>query len=337
MKHKQTSTGPPERQVTTDGAVLESRRDYDLKPLMKQEPIPDPLALLTGELKNFQEIAHYIMPLPGEIPALQGIDVYGNTLALNGVIGGDHIIYVDFKKRYDLAARIKQAAAAGQPEIVVNLERCRKKAGIALMDVSGHQATDALLAAMLHQAFLLGSLYELDISGNITRRLFENLNMRFYHSSSRHKFITMIYGEIGEDATFRFLSAAHPPPVVFSNFHERFMEVSQDLCTSFPPIGTLPSKDVIDRSTAESNLGFKERYRLNEWTLMGAGDILLLYTDGLLEHARGSESYFPHHLEQTIRGVRHQSAKGIFETIETSVLDFAPPTDDISVVVIKRT
>ena len=59
---------------------------------------------------------------------------------------------------------------------------------------------------------------------------------------------------IDEDATFRFLSAAHPPPVVFSNRHERFMEVSQDLCTSFPPIGTLPSKDVIDRSTAQSNL-----------------------------------------------------------------------------------
>jgi serine phosphatase RsbU (regulator of sigma subunit) len=70
---------------------------------------------------------------------------------------------------------------------------------------------------------------------------------------------------------------------------------------------------------------------------MGAGDILLLYTDGLLEHARGSEPYFPNHLEQTIRGVRQESAKMIFETIKASVLDFAPPSDDISVVVIKRT
>src|ERR1700704_1846187 len=115
------------------------------------------------------------------------------------------------------------------------------------------------------------------------------------------------------------------------------MEVSQDLCTSFPPIGTLPSKDVIDRSTTSSNLGFKERYRLNEWTLMGAGDILLLYTDGLLEHARGTESYFPHHLEQTVREVRHESARNIFETIKRSVLDFAKPSDDVSIVVIKRT
>lgn len=292
---------------------------------------------MTGELKNFQDIARYIVPLPGEIPSLTGIDVYGGTMPLNGDVGGDHIIYVDFKKRYDLEARISQAAAIGQSEVVANLERCQTKAGIAVMDVSGHHVTDALLAAMLHQAFLLGSLYELEMFGQITRRLFENLNSRFYQSSSRHKFVTMIYGEISEDATFRFLSAAHPPPVVFSNHHERFMEVSQELCTSFPPIGTLPSKDVIDRSITQSTLGFKERYRLNEWTLMGVGDILLLYTDGLLDLARGDEEYFPQHLERVLRGTKHDSAKNIFETIRMSALDFSSPSDDISIVVIKRT
>jgi serine phosphatase RsbU (regulator of sigma subunit) len=311
------------------------------RPLGMQEnrppEVPDRLELLSGELKNFEEIAHYIVPLPGEIPSLNGIDVYGGTMALNGVIGGDHIIYVDFKRRYDLEARILQARAAGKHDVVVQLERCKTKAGIAVLDVSGHQVTDALLAAMLHQAFLLGSLYELEMFGHITRRLFENLNSRFYQSSSRAKFVTMIYGEIGEDSTFRFLSAAHPPPVVFSNYHERFMEVSQDLCTSFPPIGTLPSNDVVDRNTTDSSLGFKDRYRLNEWKLMGAGDILLLYTDGLLDHAKDSDGFFPRHLEQVVRNVKHKSAKTIFEAIKTSALEFAAPSDDISVVVIKRT
>src|SRR5215467_2339902 len=297
----------------------------------------DNLELLTGELKNFRDIARYIIPLPGEIPALAGIDVYGGTMPFTGDIGGDHIIYVDFKKRYDLPARIQQAEASGKTDVVDNLERCKRKAGIAVLDVSGHHVTDALLAAMLHQAFLLGSLYELEMFGQITRRLFENVNSRFYQSSSRHKFVTMIYGEIAEDATFRFLSAAHPPPVVFSNYHERFMEVSQDLCTSFPPIGTLPSNDVIDRRMTDSALGFKERYQLNEWTLMGVGDILLLYTDGLLDHTRGSEEYFPQHLERVVREVKHKSAKSIFEAIQMSALDFAAPSDDISVVVIKRT
>jgi serine phosphatase RsbU (regulator of sigma subunit) len=303
---------------------------------MKPFPGIDQLEL-TEELENFKEIFRYIKPLPGEIPTVKGIDVYGDTIPLNGVVGGDHIIFVDFKKRYDLDARIEQAKAAGRMDIVAKLQEGKRKAGVAVLDVSGHRATDAVLAAMLHQAFLVGALYELDMFGNITRRLFENLNSRFYQSSSRYKFVTMIYGEISEDTTFRFLSAAHPPPVVFSNYHGRFMEVSADLCTSFPPIGTLPSKDVIDWNTTSSNLGFKERYRLNQWKLMGAGDILLLYTDGLLEHARGEEAYFPGHLEDTIRAVKHETAKKIFEAIKRSALDFAKASDDISVVVIKRT
>ena len=297
----------------------------------------DPIEQLLSELKNFQEIAGNIMPAPGEIPTLDGIEVYGGTIPLNGSVGGDHIIYNDFKKRHDLNARIRQAASEGRFEVVGHLERCKRKAGIAILDVSGHLATDGLLAAMMHQAFLLGCIYELDMYGNVTKRLFENLNTRFYHSSSLNKFVTMLYGEISEDTTFRFLSAAHPPPVVFSNQHNRFMEVSQDFCTSFPPIGTLPSLDVIDRNATQSALGFKERYQLNEWSLMGTGDILLLYTDGLLEHANGTEDYFPKHLEAKVREVKHLSAREIFESIRKHILGFAERTDDISFVIIKRT
>jgi serine phosphatase RsbU (regulator of sigma subunit) len=297
----------------------------------------DHLELLQGELRNFQEIAKHIVPLPGEVPSLQGIEVYGGTIPLNGTVGGDHIIYVDFKKRFDLQARIREAEAEGRTEVVKHLEQCGRKAGIAIMDVAGHHATDGLLAAMLHQAFLLGAIYELDMFGNITKRLFENLNTRFHHSSSLNKFVTMIYGEISEDTTFRFLSAAHPPPVVFSNQRDRFMEVSADLCTSFPPIGTLPSPDDIDRNTTtQSVLGFKDRYQLNEWKLMGNGDILLLYTDGLLEHSNGDSAYFPAVLEQKVREVKHQSAREIFDAIKVQLLAFAERTDDISFVIIKR-
>ena len=84
------------------------------------------------------------------------MDVYGRVLPLNGIVGGDHLIYVDFKKRYDLDARIKNATEVGRPDIVSNLERCQQKAGIALIDVAGHHGTDAMLAAMFHQAFLMG-------------------------------------------------------------------------------------------------------------------------------------------------------------------------------------
>src|SRR6185436_6702558 len=106
---------------------------------------------LTNELANFEEIAKYLIPQPGDLPRLQGIDIYGGTIPLNGVVGGDHLIYVDFKQRFDLEARIQQASASGKPDVVANLKRCQQTAGIALLDVSGHRITDALIAAMLHQ------------------------------------------------------------------------------------------------------------------------------------------------------------------------------------------
>ena len=115
------------------------------------------------ELRNFQEIAHWLMPEWGEVPRLAGLDVWGSTRALRGAVGGDHLIYVDFKQRYDVQARIAEAEARGAATVVDGLRRCSHRAGIAVLDAAGHQMTDALLAAMIHQAFLLGALYELEL------------------------------------------------------------------------------------------------------------------------------------------------------------------------------
>jgi len=289
---------------------------------------------LTGELNNFEQIAQYLLPQPGDLPRLQGVDVFGGTLALNGTIGGDHIIYVDFKQRFNLPARIDDAVARGRGDVAEQLRRCQRMAGIVLIDVSGHRITDALLAAMLHQAFLLGAIYELDMFGRITRRLFENLNTRFYKSSGEHKFVAMVYGEISEDGRFRFLSAGQPPPAVFSNEYDRFMEVSP---ISFPPVGMLPSLGMIDEATTNRPLGFKDRYTLNDWSLTGAGDILLLHTDGLTEHRSGEQDYFPNAVEQTVRRVKDRPARAIYEAVREDLVAFGEPADDISLVVIKRT
>jgi len=256
---------------------------------------------------------------------------------LHGSVGGDHLIYVDFKQRFDLELRIHRAAEKGRLGVVENLRRCQKTAGIAVLDVSGHRVTDAFMAAMLHQAFLLGAIYELDMFGQVTKRLFENLNTRFYQSSSEHKFISLMYGEISEDARFRFLSAAQPFPVVFSKKHDQFMDVSQDLCVSSPPLGMVPSLHVTDGNRTASPLGFKDDYKMNHWVLMGAGDILLLHTDGLVEHCDADDNYYyPACLEQTLRDVKHQTAAEIFEAVRTDLLAFGKPRDDISLVVIKR-
>ena len=254
----------------------------------------------------------------------------------NGLIGGDHIIYLDFRKRYNLDGRIERALRKGKTQVAENLARCKEWAGIVVADVSGHHVTDALLALMLHQAFLLGVIYELDFSGEITTRLFENLNSRFFKSSSVSKFLTLIYGEISTDGKFRFISAAHPVPVVFSRHYNQIVDICPEMMVTFPPIGTMPSSEDIDGSTMHAPLGYKEKYEVNEISLMGSGDILILYTDGFSEHGGSRNPYVPGPLEQKLREVKDGSAREIFEAIKEDFYSRGKPNDDVSFVVIKR-
>ncbi len=292
---------------------------------------------LKSELENFEEIAMRIKPEAGDLPELKGIGIAGKSIPLVGKVGGDHLIYLDFKKRYDLKARIRQAIASGRTDIAKALERNRNRAGILVADVAGHRLTDAAQAAMLHQAFLLGVLYELDSFGTVTTRLFENLNTRFYQTSSFRKYITMIYGEISETGLFRFLSAAHPFPIVFSNRNDKIVPVGNDKTVTFPPIGTMPSRDDVDYRQHNSPLGRKAGYTVNELTLMGHGDILLLFTDGFVDHENKAGKRFEDvRLEQVLRDAKNEKPAEIVNILEKEILSFALPDDDITFVVIKR-
>ncbi len=286
------------------------------------------------ELENFQEIAKFLKPAPGAVPELPGVDIHGLSLPLNGIIGGDHILYIDYRKRYDLEARIERAQAAGNQEIVEELRQSKRRAGILVADVAGHRITDALLVAMLHQAFLLGSYYELDMSGSITTRIFENINTRFHESTAVHKYLTAMYGEISVEGKFRFISAGHPAPVVFSREFGKIMKISKDRTISYPPIGILRSGDDVDAPRGAGRFRYKKRYTVNEINLLGQGDILILHTDGLSEHGGGG--YFPAGLERCLSEARDLPSRDIAERIRENLLEFARPEDDISFVVIKK-
>jgi len=292
---------------------------------------------LRTELENFEDIAMRIKPEAGDVPALNDIEIAGKSIPLIGKVGGDHLIYLDFKKRYDMDARIRQATATGNKDVAKALERNRNRAGILVADVAGHKLTDAAQAAMLHQAFLLGVLYELDIFGTVTTRLFENLNTRFYQTSSFRKYITMIYGEISENGLFRFLSAAHPFPIVFSYRNDKIVHVGNENTITFPPIGTMPSRDDVDYRQHNSPLGRKDGYTVNELTLMGHGDILLLFTDGFVDHENEAGQRFEDfRLEDVLREAKNERPHEIVRILGKELLSFALPKDDITFVVIKR-
>jgi serine phosphatase RsbU (regulator of sigma subunit) len=288
-----------------------------------------------------QFLAQYLMPEAGAIPRIPNIDIYGTTLPLNGIAGGDLITYVDFQERYDLDTRIARALGRGQEEMAHRLQDLKHKGGILVADVSGHAFTDAIRALLLHQGFHTAALYEMEQNGEITAHLIEHINTRFLKSSTLRKlaadpdsasFSTLIYGEISHAGRFCFISAGHPQPLVFSREYNRFVEISQDRLVSYPPIGLQPNEDNVDARFFHRELGYKKRYTVNELNLMGQGDVLLLYTDGLLD---AFSSYTQEQLERAVSCARDGTAKEICEAILSNRNAVAEQTGDLSLVVIK--
>lgn len=288
-----------------------------------------------------QYLAQRLMPAAGAIPHIPGIDIHGMTIPLNGVAGGDLITFVNFQDRFDLDARIRRAQAQGQAEIARQLQRLKRKGGVLVADVAGHDFTDAARALLLHQAFHTAALYEMDLNGEITTRLFEHINTRFCKSSTLRNlaagrdeasFITLIYGEITHTGRFTFISAGHPPPLIFSREFDRFVEISPERLISFPPIGLQPGEDQADARRYQRLLGYKKQYTVNSLNLMGQGDVLLLHTDGLLDPVG---SYTREQLERATAHAKNGSAREICEAIIRERREAVEQTDDLSLVVIK--
>jgi serine phosphatase RsbU (regulator of sigma subunit) len=313
-------------------------------------------------LDKLDQRVKYIKPSPGEIPRVTGIDIYGETLPQEGTIGGDHIIYIDFNKRYNLDARInkneqrwlKEIEEFSQEEILKNpyiqkkkaekekiinaLEMCKQKAGVLVADVKGHDESGSFMVGMLHQSFLTGALYEMKLYGNITTNLFEKLNTRFYNSSSVDDFFTMIYGEITQNGNFKFISAGHPAPLIFSARKNKFTEIPPDKIINYPPIGVMPSEKDIDAGLSQTLLGYKQEYKISELNLMEKGDILLLFTDGLAElENKDGDSFFPTSLETVLSSKKDTTARETGQAIRERIFDFMKdPQDDITFVLIKK-
>ena len=291
--------------------------------------------------RGAQYLAQRLTPTAGTIPHIPGIDIHGVSLPLNGMAGGDLLTYVDFQARFDLDSRIRRALDAGQKETARVLQKLKHTGGILVADVAGHDFTDAARAAMLHQAFHTGALYEMDLNGQITLRLFEQINTRFCKSSTLRNlaadrdeasYITLVYGEISNTGRFSFVSAGHPPPLVFSREFDRFVEVSPDRLVSYPPIGLQPAEDHADAKRYERALGYKKRYTVNNLNLMGHGDVLLLYTDGLIEPL---SAYTQGQLAHAVSRVKDGTAQMICEAIVRDRQAATAQTDDLTLVVIK--
>ena len=288
-----------------------------------------------------QYLSQCLTPESGAIPRIDNVDIYGESIPLNGIAGGDLITYVNFQERYDLDERIARARERKLDEAAEQLHCLKRKGGIMVADVAGHEFADSLRALMLHQIFHTSILYELDLQGELSSRLFEQINTRFFKSRTLHKlsggldassFVTLIYGEIEVSGRFRFISAGHPQPLIFSRAYDCFVEISPDRLISYQPIGIQIVKDDADVKLFPSVLGYKERYTTNELNLMGQGDVLLLFTDGLTDPF---SPYAQSRLERAVSRAKDGTAEEICKKILADRDAAFQPSDDISLVVIK--
>src|SRR5262249_31779337 len=88
-------------------------------------------------------------------------------------------------------------------------------------------------------------------------------------------------------------------------------------------------------------LGIREKARYVPGSIdLAAGDILLLYTDGVTEAETSQNAQFGmERLQQTMQEARGQSARGVVDHIINSVAQFtkgAPQSDDITCVAVVR-
>ena len=112
------------------------------------------------------------------------------------------------------------------------------------------------------------------------------------------------------------------------------MPLGADRTVSQTPIGIFPAADRRRRERVFGPSTLRPSHVVNEIDLLGSGDILLLATDGLTEHAEGR--FVSEALEPTLGRAKNRRASEICESLREAALSFGPPTDDITFVVIKR-
>ncbi|NJL27537.1 MAG: PP2C family protein-serine/threonine phosphatase [Thermoanaerobaculia bacterium] len=187
--------------------------------------------------------------------------------------------------------------------------------GLAIADVSGHGLPAALQVRDIYMGLRMGMARDFKIV-----RTVERLNGIIHESTLTSRFVSMFYGELESTGNFIYVNAGHPPP-----FHIAADGTVTQLEQGGPVLGPLPN--------ATYDRGFVH---------LEPGDLLVLYTDGIVEAPSGAEAtlgeeYGLERLQQVARANQHRPAREIVDAIFKSVngwTDGAPLADDQTVLLV---
>ena len=267
----------------------------------------------------------FLKPLPRETAPRNAVD--------------DHVEWWKSKADYrpEMETNYREAKSSEQLRVAENLRELFTTAGVLLVDAQGHGIISAKIASTVHDTFHAFMLSELDRRGRTTPVLFENINLRLAQSVTARNALgisekehareiaTMLYGEVHPYGYFRFVNFGHPPPLVFSVEYRKFVKMDRDHMVQFLPLGLQLPEDHPDRNKYFS-MQLRDRTvnssDVAELTLMGRGDILFLYTDGVYD---GNDEQEQRRLEEIVDKHSRQSAKDICNAL----LEYAVKQDDV--------
>ncbi len=187
------------------------------------------------------------------------------------------------------------------------------RVGMVVGDVAGHGVPAAMFMATaraLLRAFLFADSDPAVTLGNLNNFLSEDMETG--------RFMTMFYGDIDlSTRTLRYVRAGHNAPLLYRRATDTF--------------------DELDAPGVALGMVRGFRYRIAEPVRIGPGDILFLYTDGIIESMNAKKEQFEiERVADILRKNRDRPVKEICETLSAAVADFtdhAPPQDDLTVVV----
>jgi serine phosphatase RsbU (regulator of sigma subunit) len=202
--------------------------------------------------------------------------------------------------------------------------------GLAIADVSGHGLPAALQVRDIYMGLRMGLARDFKIV-----RTVERMNRIIHRSTLTSRFVSMFYGELELNGVFIYVNAGHPPP-----FHLAADGTVTHLEAGGPVLGPL--------SEASYERGF---------VIMKPGDMLVFYTDGIVETRSGSqreapretpprlshpaaaplEEYGVERLLAVARRHQGQPSQAVVEAIFADVEEWslgAPADDDRTVVVV---
>ncbi len=185
--------------------------------------------------------------------------------------------------------------------------------GIAIGDVSGKGMGAALIMATFRASL------KAEIRNNFAiRTILSKVNELLYESIERQNYVTAVYGVLDiANHIFTYSNAGHPPPLLV-----RSDGTVMELTEGGYAIGMF------------ANSSYKESS-----VHMGAGDSLLLYTDGVTEAQNSAgEEFGMRRLKEIIIANRTPGAATVIDTIVKEIGNFKDPAhqlDDLTMILIK--